>query len=171
MEPTDRDALSAAYEQLSESSRQRRFFSPPRRLSEAWLDYLTELDGSRHFALVAHSLDPEPLGLGVARWVRNQDDPTRADAAVTVVDAWQGRGLGSALLERLVAAARNHGITTFTADVLWDNRIVLDPLVALGARVTASEPGVASVELDLPDDSGSLHESAIGHFLARAAAD
>jgi GNAT superfamily N-acetyltransferase len=167
----DRDELARGYEQLSTESRRRRFFSPPSRLSDSLLDYLTELDFDRHLALAAHLRDdPQQPGLGVARWVRDRDDPTKAEAAATVADRWQGKGIGTELLVALVEAAAERGITTFVADVLWENRALLDTLRQLGARVQASEPGVARVELDLPAPGGELVGTAMHRMLAASAA-
>lgn len=165
--PTDRDELARSYDQLSQESRRLRFFSPPARLSQSHLDYLTELDYNQRFALVAYAQDDQRMaGLGVARWVRDRDDPTRAEAAVTVVDDWQGRGLGTQLVLALIDEARSKGITTFVADVLWENDAVLEPLRRLGARVQAEGPGVARVELDLPATDDEFTNSAIRHVLA-----
>ena len=167
----DRDELARAYEALSEESRRRRFFSPPSRLSESLLDFLTDLDFDRRFALVAQLRDhPEQPGLGVARWVRDRHDPTRAEAAVTVVDRWQGRGVGTQLLLALVDAAGERGITTFTADVLWDNRTLLDTLRQVGARIEPAEPGIARVEFDLPARGAELAGTALHRLLATWAA-
>jgi protein lysine acetyltransferase len=168
--PSDREELARGYLELSDESRRRRFFSPPARLSDALLDYLTELDFDRRFALVAHLRDdPDQRGLGVARWVRSRDDPTRAEAAVTVADRWQGRGIGTELLLALVEAATGRGITTFVADVLWDNRILLDTLRQLGARVDPAEPGVARVEFDLPEPGTALDGTALHRMLVASA--
>jgi acetyltransferase len=167
---SDRDELARGYEQLSAESRRRRFFSPPSRLSDSLLDYLTELDFDRRFALVAHLRDdPDQQGIGVARWVRDRRDPTKAEAAVTVVDGWQGRGVGTQLLLALVDAAAERGITTFVADVLWENRTLLDTLRRLGARVEATEPGVARVEFDVPAPGTDLDGTAIHRMLVAAA--
>ena len=53
-------------------------------------------------------------GVGVARYVRELDRPHVAEAAVTVVDAWQHRGLGGKLLRRLCARATENRIRVFT---------------------------------------------------------
>ncbi len=167
---TDREALAEGYAQLSEESKRRRFFSPPKRLSQSLLDYLTDLDYDTRLAIGAHLRgDPEERGLGVARWVRLRDDPTKADAAVTVVDEWQGRGLGTALLLALIECATERGITAFVADVLWENDAVLDALRRLGARVSASEPGLARVEFDLPSSEDERRGSAVPRMLVEAA--
>lgn len=168
LEPADRERLAQAYEVLSEESRRRRFFSPPKHLSPGFLDYLTDLDHDERFAWVAFEPDAPDGGLGLARWVRDRNDPSRAEPAVAVVDAWQGRGLGTELLIALIDVAKSKGITTFVAEVLWENDVILEPLKALGARVSPAEPGVALVEFDLPPE---LDGTALHHLLARAAAE
>jgi GNAT superfamily N-acetyltransferase len=168
----DRQELARGYEQLSEESRRRRFFSPPSRLSDAQLDYLTELDFDQHFALAARLRDgPGQPGLGVGRWIRDPDDRTKAEAAVTVADRWQGRGIGTELLKALVQSAAERGVTTFTADVLWENTTLLDTLRQLGARVRASEPGLARVEFDLPAPGADLAGTAMHRLLVVSAAE
>ncbi len=168
--PSDREELARGYDQLSERSRRRRFFSPPTRLSSSLLEYLTELDFDQRFALVAGiGEDAEWRGLGVARWVRERTDPTKAEAAVAVADDWQGRGIGTQLLLALVEEAAGRGITVFVADVLWENRDLLDSLRELGARVSPSEPGVARVEFDLPEPGADLAGTAIHRLLVASA--
>src|SRR5947209_9432429 len=129
IEPADRPQLQAAFDRLSAESRYRRFMRPMQQLSSAELDYLSAVDHRDHEALVAIS----PAGdiVGVARYVR-VDEPDAAEAAVTVADDWQGRGLGKALLEQLVGRARDEGITRFRAVVLSENRRALGVLEALG---------------------------------------
>ncbi len=172
--PSDRTALAEGYAALSPDSRRRRFFSPPNRMSEAHLDRLMDVDGDRSFALGAEcttgedGTTPGP-GIGVARWIRDRSNRHRAEAAITVADAWQGKGVGTALLTALIDHARAAGIDTFTADVLWENTTVLEPLRFLGARIAATEPGVATVELDLPDAADELAGSVVQRFLAVAA--
>ena len=95
IEPDDRDAVQGAFARLSEQSRYQRFMSAINELSESQLRYLTEVDHHDHEALIAFDREGG-LGVGVGRYVR-LDDGTSAEAAVTVVDEWQGRGLGTAL--------------------------------------------------------------------------
>lgn len=166
----DREELAHGYDELSERSRRRRFFAPPTRLSASLLDYLTDLDFDQRFALVAQLGEgDERQGVGVARWVRDRTDPTRAEAAVTVADQWQGRGIGTQLLLALVEDAADRGITAFVADVLWENKALLGSLRELGARVSPSEPGVARVEFDLPEPGADLAGTAIHRLLVASA--
>lgn len=170
LRPSDRQELAQGYDELSAESRRRRFFSPPSRLSPSLLDYLTDLDFDQRFALVAQlGDDPAGWGLGVARWVRDRSDPTRAEAAVTVADEWQGRGIGTQLLLALVEAAIERGITAFLADVLWENTALLDALRERGARIDRSEPGVARVQFDLPEPGTDLDGTAIHRMLVASA--
>ncbi len=118
--PSDAPLLEEAFARLSEESRRLRFLSAKPTLSQAELAYLTHVDGHNHEALAA--IDPTTGdGIGIGRWVRDHDDRSRAEVAVTVADDWQSRGVGTILLERLSERARLEGIRTFTALVSADN--------------------------------------------------
>lgn len=149
---SDRAELAARYHELSVESRRSRFgSSAPDELSEMWLDRLVDLDQEDRVALGAVVIDePGAPGVGVARFARKEDDPTTAEVAVAVLDAYQHRGIGSLLLWDLVNAARARGITTFTATVLWESSSLLDAILASGANVDPAEPGVAAVRFELP---------------------
>lgn len=119
--PADAPVLAEGFARLSAESRRLRFLTAKPRLSPAELRYLTEVDGHAHEALGA--IDPVTgRGVAVARFVRDEADPTRAEAAITVADDWQRRGVGKLLLERLANRARTEGITRFTALMSADNR-------------------------------------------------
>jgi len=149
--PSDRASLAAGFESLSPRSRRLRFLSPLPGLSEEQLDYLANVDYHNHFALAAFALDErDQPGVGVARFIRLADRPTAAEAAVTVIDRYQGRGLGTFLLAELAGAARERGITTFVAYVLTENAEWLSFLREIGAETFRDEPGVSRVEFALP---------------------
>ena len=93
--PDDAPALAEGFEQLSEASRYRRFFTAKPHLSEQSLAFLTAIDHHDHEALVAVEPDSGQL-LGVARFIRDPREPDHAEVAVTVADSWQRRGLGTA---------------------------------------------------------------------------
>ncbi|HEV2819532.1 MAG TPA: GNAT family N-acetyltransferase [Solirubrobacteraceae bacterium] len=149
--PDDKERLREAFERLGEDSRYRRFFSPVRTLSPATLHYLTEVDHHDHEALVAQEASTGE-GLGVARYVRVQDtSPDAAEAAVAVVDDWQGRGLGTVLLRALAGRARDEGITTFTALVQGDNPRAMRTLSALGEVRHSRDGGHVLLRIALPE--------------------
>lgn len=118
--PQDRDAFLAAFAALSQRTRYTRFLTPMDHLTSAEVDYFIDVDHHDHEALVAVVQDDgEPAG--VARFIRATDDPTEAEVAFTVADRWQGRGVGTVLLQALADHARRQGITTFTAEMLHAN--------------------------------------------------
>jgi GNAT superfamily N-acetyltransferase len=166
LRPSDRDELAQRYLELSPEARRLRFFNAPDHLSTRLLDYLVDVDGVDRCAFAAFAIDDVGTpGVAVARYARSHDDATRAEAAVTVLDAYQSRGIGTALLHRLAEEARRNGIATLTATVMWENRALLDGLRALGAEIRPSEPGVASVEVALPPEQAELHETDLHRFL------
>jgi RimJ/RimL family protein N-acetyltransferase len=121
IQPSDKRLLSDGLTRLSKETVRRRFLAPRSHFSEAELRYLTEIDGSDHFAVVALLAEaPEQLA-GVGRFVRLPEDPTSAEAAIVVADCYQEKGLGTLLAYALADQARNLGIQRFTATLLGEN--------------------------------------------------
>jgi GNAT superfamily N-acetyltransferase len=143
--PQDKDGLLEGLHHLTPASRYRRFFSPMPELSTAQLRYLTEVDHRNHEALIAFDADTGE-GIGVARFIRSVTEPTAAEMAVAVLDTWHGRGVGTALLEALVARAREEGVERFTASVLAENAPMLRLLRQLG-DVTVADRGAGYLDL------------------------
>lgn len=125
--PSDRDALRAFHESLSDRTVYLRFFTPKRSLSDADLDYFTGVDHHDRVALVA--IDDGVL-VGVCRFDALGDGS--AEVAFVIRDDIQGRGLGSLLLEHLAEVARQCGIERFRAEVLPDNMAMLATFRASG---------------------------------------
>ena len=114
------------------------------------LTYLFEVDYVDHFVWVVTDGEDGPV-IADARFVRDHNDPTLAEIASTVADAYQGRGIGAVLFSALAVAARVDGVTKFQAQVLSDNlpaRALLDRLDAPWIR---EEPGVVSATIKVPD--------------------
>jgi GNAT superfamily N-acetyltransferase len=143
--PDDKDELQRGFERLSEQSRYRRFLSPRGPLTDSELRYFTEVDHHDHEALVA--VDPvSGEGVGVARFVRSDEDRSAAEFAIAVIDDWHRRGVGSRLLAALAERAREEQITSFTALALADNEAMLNLLPELG-QVRSETTGAGTVEL------------------------
>jgi RimJ/RimL family protein N-acetyltransferase len=161
--PADAPLLADAFARLSQESRRLRFLGPKTSLSSAELRYLTEVDGHTHEALCA--IDPATgRGVAIGRFVRDHDDPERAEVAITVADDWQGRGLGKIMLSRLVDRAREERIRSFTALVSTDNRGMQALLrrVSPPASVRHIGSGIAEYEIELaPKGLGSQLEEAL----------
>jgi RimJ/RimL family protein N-acetyltransferase len=161
IEPGDRDALVRAFERLSEQSRYQRFLTGIQELGEGDLTYLTEVDHHDHEALIAFDCEAPDDAVGVARFVRAPGS-AGAEAAVTVVDDWHGRGLGTALCNLLAERARDEGLARFTALLLADNLQMQDVLASLGpAKVISREAGTIEVEVDLPEHGIGEHMAGV----------
>ena len=121
--------------------------------TEGRLAYLFEVDYVDHFVWVVTDGVDGPV-VADARFIRDENDLASAEVALTVADAYQGRGIGTLLLGALAVAARVDGIERFHGRVLTDN----PPARALGDKVNArweqEEPGVvaATGEIPAPDD-------------------
>ena len=148
---SDRELLLRGFERLSPESRYRRFLVPRAELSDEMVRYLTEIDHHDHEAMIA--LEEETgEGIGVARFVRSRDRPAVAELAVTVIDDWQGRGVGTLLVEVLSARARAEGINTFSALMLARNEEMMDLLRRLDpVRIIDRELGTVEIEVPIPD--------------------
>jgi len=147
--PEDREALQTGLERLSAESRYRRFLSPLRSLSAEQLDQLTGADGVDHVVLGALA-GARPQPAGVARYIRTRPTSREAEVAVTVADAWQGRGVGTVLLAALATVALGNGVESFHADLLSDNLPVLALLRRCGPVVAMhSLEGITEARLDL----------------------
>jgi RimJ/RimL family protein N-acetyltransferase len=146
IEPADREALAAGFDRLSPESRYLRFLTPMRELGEPELDYLTQVDHHRHEALVAQLPDTGE-GVGVGRFVRTDGD--EAEPAVAVADAWQRRGIGTALLDALADRAREEGIERFRALVLAHNTDAIAMLERLGSARMEHHGREVEIEITL----------------------
>lgn len=116
--PDDAERLARLFARLSPTSRYRRFFSPVHDPPRKMLHHLSIVDHDRREAIVAVHGDEI---VGVASYEGDRGDPTAAEVAVLVDDAWQRLGVARFLLDRLAREARRHGIERFTASVLADN--------------------------------------------------
>jgi RimJ/RimL family protein N-acetyltransferase len=154
---TDAPLLADGFTRLSAHSRRMRFLGRKDSLSAADLRYLTDVDHHDHEALGA--LDQaDGRGVGIARYVRDPEDPQAAEIALTIVDDWQGRGLGTELLARLSDRGRQEGIRRFIAVVAYDNAAVAGLLRNVGANLVRREPGTAEYEISLAP--GGEHDHA-----------
>jgi RimJ/RimL family protein N-acetyltransferase len=163
IQPDDKERLQRGLQELSAQSRYLRFHMPVDELTEEQLRYLTEIDYDDHMAWVAIDLeDPGRPGMAVARYIRLSDDPAIAEAAVTVVDRYQGRGLGTLLLSMLARSALQSGVKVFRNYVLTENQQMLDLFEELGATRELEEPGVYRVDMPIPDDVEALPDSPAG---------
>lgn len=143
--PSDAEGVRRFHRRQSDESIYMRFFAPLRELSERDIRRFTTVDYVDRVALVA-TVRGEIIGIG--RYDRI--DRATAEVAFNISDHYQGRGIGSVLLEHLAAIAQEDGITRFVADVLPQNRKMLAVFGDAGYEVERRmEDGVVSVHFDI----------------------
>jgi len=149
---TDEPAIRAFLETISPESIAFRFFGMP---DLSWVTaWAIDVDYADRFALVAESGTPRSI-VAHAAYVREDED--RAEVAFLVADAWQGRGISTILLAHLAGLAEQHGISTFTAQVLPANHRMIEVFRESGFPVDMrSTPDAIEIELRL---NGELMQS------------
>lgn len=150
--PRDRERLQRFHTSQSERSTYMRFFAPMPTLSEKDLDRFTVVDYHDRVAFVVLVGDDI---VAVGRF--DVIDGTEAEVAFNVSDRYQGRGLGSVLLEHLAAAARERGVHTFTAEVLPQNHRMINVFTDAGFDVRRHyDDGVVLVEFRIDPTARSI---------------
>ena len=132
--PTDAAGLREGFARLGLRSRRLRFLGSKPSLTDAEVAYFTNVDHDKHEALVAVDTKAR-AGIGVARFIRDPLVPEVADVAITVVDDWQGHGVGSLLLRQLTDLAGCRGVRRFTALVSTDNMAMRRMLARIAGDV------------------------------------
>jgi len=141
--PGDKPLLDRGMRRLSPESARLRFLAAKNHLTLAELRYLTEIDYVDHYAIIAVMADDPAEIVGVGRWVRDPARPHSAELAIVVADDYQGKGVGTALGEALLEAARARGITEFTAMTLPGNDAARRLFAGISERMgTHLESGV-----------------------------
>jgi RimJ/RimL family protein N-acetyltransferase len=144
--PADAPAVRLLLRRLSDRSRWLRFFSACPDLAQA-ARWATEVDNDRRYGLVA-TVERDGRVVGHAGLERESDHPERAEVALEIADAMQGKGLGTALLRQLAEAANELGIQVLNAEVLAENRQMIRVLRDCGYPVKVhSLPGAQLVEV------------------------
>ncbi|AZI57681.1 GNAT family N-acetyltransferase [Nakamurella antarctica] len=150
--PADTEALRAMHFRSSGRTRYLRYFSAVNEVSDSQLAIFTDIDHDSRVGLVAE-LGGDLIAAGTYHRAAGS---TAAEVAFLVEDAHQRRGLGSILLEHLAAAARERGITKFTAEVLTDNSSMLRVFIDAGYVVTREfSQGVVEVVFDIAPTEAS----------------
>ena len=143
LDERDGAVLDGVFAGLSATSRYLRFHAGTPRMTTAVRARLAAVDGFDHIAVGAFTGDDEPLG--IARLIRV--GPGRAELAVEVVDAWQGRGIGTRMVRAVVELGAAAGITEVVAEVLAGNRAAQRLLAATFPQLTAVRSGTETTFL------------------------
>lgn len=145
--PADAESIQSFVRRLSDTSRRLRFFAPIRELAPAMLARLTASAGWPGLVLLAEACDGEAWStVALAQYAPGEGDGT-CDLALVVADAWQGLGLGRALLGLLIQSARDARCTRAIMDVLRDNEAMLALARACRFAVARSPHGSTVLRL------------------------
>ncbi len=164
--PDDKPFFTEAFEQLSAQSRYLRFMRPVPALHNSDLRFLTEIDYMEHMAWGALSRTPTgDKGIGVARYVRHPGNPRCAEAAVTIIDEFQHRGVGTLLIGALYWSALRSGIESFEGYILTENEHMMRLLQVMNARLTFERYGAVHARVSVVKDPMTLPDTHIGRIL------
>jgi len=153
--PEDFDRYFAeAFDELSAESRHLRFFTAVRELPANVLERLSHADGVINAAIIAFDAaadlpdHPEGKPIGVARWMSNPTGPP--ELSITVIDEYQGLGVGSRLMDGLLVLARKRGVRRIVADVLRENTAMRALINRYRSVVQASgDPVIVRYRIDV----------------------
>jgi acetyltransferase len=152
----DEPALVRFHRSLSDRSVYFRYFHQltlGQRISHERLARICSATGDQVITLVAETNEKNIVAVG--RLMREPKNSREAEFSVNVSDAWQDRGVGSALLEHLIVSAREEDIDRLAGFVLADNFPMLDLCRRLGFTLSSADGGVIDVSLNLrPEPSG-----------------
>ena len=138
--PHDREGMEAAIARSSSGSLYRRFFAVRREFSEKETDYFLDIDFINHVALVTVATDAgQPTLVGGGRYIVVQ--PGQAEVAFAIIDAYQGLGIGSALMRHLASLGREAGLRELIADVLAENVPMLNVFERSGLPMSTRREG------------------------------
>jgi ribosomal protein S18 acetylase RimI-like enzyme len=138
LRPDDEADMLTALEHTSAQSLQRRFFAMKRHFSDKERAFFMKVDFTNHVALVVLGQDAGgKIVVGGGRYITFE--PGRAEMAFVVIDAWQGRGIGSMLMRHLVEIARQSGLKELTAEVLPENAAMLHVFRKSGFETVAGK--------------------------------
>jgi acetyltransferase len=157
IKPEDEPLMVDLFYTLSPQSIYFRFFRFLKSLPHEMLARFTQIDYDRELALVAvKKSNEESEGekiLGVGRLI-SDPDLTTAEFAVLVGDPWQGKGIGTKLLERCIAIAKERSIRTLWGTVLAENTTMLALCHKLGFTITkGSDATEYRLEMNLKNPS------------------
>lgn len=155
LRPNDREGMLAAVQHASRQSLYRRFFGAKRHFTEKEIEFFLQVDFTSHVALVAVTdEDGERVIVGGCRYFVTR--PGQAEVAFTVVDQYQGQGIGTLLVRHLVNIARNSGLIELTAEVLPENAPMLKLFGSCGLQLSKKHEGqTVHVTLRIPVSTSS----------------
>jgi RimJ/RimL family protein N-acetyltransferase len=153
--PDDREGYRAAIARASKQTMYYRFFVAKHGFSDEEAHHFLDIDYVSQVALIAEvEENGRPTLIGSARYIVTA--PGSAEVSFSVIDAYQGKGVGSLLFVHLVRIGRSAGLHEFVAEVLGDNRAMLRVFERSGLLASERRDGpVVNVTMKL-DGEGTI---------------
>lgn len=135
--PHNKKQISDGIRDMSPESIRNRFLGSKRDFSEQELQYLTQLDGWNHYAIGIEELEGKKRGVAIVRLVRASHTDKEAEVAITIIDDYQRRGLGTLLMNLIILAAMERDVERLSFTFLPQN----DGIVRLIQKAGVPVPG------------------------------
>jgi len=150
VEPECKECIAQGLKMLSSTSRSFRFNYAVKKFSKIELKYLTDIDNYNHLSIGCHNPDKSDYpGMGIARYIRLAEKPDTAEIAITVLDEYQNKGLGTILLSLLVKYGVKNDILFFCGYVKANNQAMLALLDRFGFQIKRKEYSLLYIEAEL----------------------
>lgn len=137
--PNNKDQISRSLRDLSAESIRNRFLGSKKEFSPAELEYLSNLDGTSHYAIGIEEREKPFRGIAIARMVRSASESSEAEIAITIIDEYQGIGLGTLLIRIMVLAAAERSISRLCFTFLPQNEGIIKLINKIGSVTKASK--------------------------------
>jgi ribosomal protein S18 acetylase RimI-like enzyme len=148
--PENAEFLGRGYKKLSCKTKMFRFHYSKNKLSNYEKDYLVNVDNYDHLAIGAVDLDKSyDVGIALIRYIRDKTDPTKAEVALTVIDEYQNRGIGTLLYNEMLEYAFKNGIKLLLNCVMKENTTMLNILEKFGGEIKDSSGNHYRIEVKL----------------------
>ena len=136
LEKGDRQLFIDGFNKLSTKSVYHRFFGFMKELTEEQLENFLDTDKKDHIAWAAFDIkDDEVIGIGVGRFKRSEIKKNEAELALTVIDEYQDKGIGTILLGIMYYLAMTVGVDVLTGIIMSDNSKLIKRFKELGAQM------------------------------------
>jgi len=132
---SDEDLIKDFFYSLSDQSLQRRFMTARKDVPHKMRQKFVVIDYTREIVILACVVKNDiEVVAGIGQYVK-WEDRNYADIAFAVRDEYQGKGIGTVLLDYITALAKNEGLQGFTADVLGENKPMLHLFDKMGYHI------------------------------------
>ncbi len=163
--PADRAHIQAGLKYMSHESIRNRFMGSKRDFTEKELDYLTSLDGLNHYAVGVEEAEAPHRGVGVIRMVRSESDGEEAEVAITIIDDYQKKGLGSVLLDVLFLAAKERKVSKFSFTFFAQNEGIMKLIEKKGVPLVIRSHDSVRMVLKLNEMNEEMIKSRVRSIL------